>query len=323
MTIPEAVQLDHPGRQPGARRRDVRARDGRAGEDHRPRAQHDPAVGPGARTRSRSRSSAPRPGEKLREELFDPGERAVPTDADRILRAERVAARPGVGRGGLRAGRAARGAPATRPSSPRRWPSSPARSSRRSARRRRTAPARTSRRSRSSSVELVERVGAYVGLAAFLGLASSPCSTSRRRATCGGCAIGPAARPSGRSSRSSDAAEAERATEVARDAGCHRRDRGAHSLPPTPLSQAAAADASESRCASGSATSTSRSCATSAMAVAGRARAGGRRVRRDSADRRRRRHDGSRARVANASADRDRERNAASAAPASTSTRRR
>ena len=49
MTIPEAVQLDHPGRQPRARRRDVRARDGRAGEDHRPRAQHDPAVRPGAR----------------------------------------------------------------------------------------------------------------------------------------------------------------------------------------------------------------------------------------------------------------------------------
>jgi FlaA1/EpsC-like NDP-sugar epimerase len=36
----------------------------------------------------------PRPGEKLREELFGPGERAVPTDADRILRAERVELEP-------------------------------------------------------------------------------------------------------------------------------------------------------------------------------------------------------------------------------------
>jgi FlaA1/EpsC-like NDP-sugar epimerase len=36
-----------------------------------------------------------RPGEKLREELFGPGERAVPTDADRILRAERAPLEPG------------------------------------------------------------------------------------------------------------------------------------------------------------------------------------------------------------------------------------
>ena len=35
-----------------------------------------------------------RPGEKLREELFHPAERAVPTDADRILRAERKALDP-------------------------------------------------------------------------------------------------------------------------------------------------------------------------------------------------------------------------------------
>jgi len=35
-----------------------------------------------------------RPGEKLREELFGPGERAVPTDADRILRAERAQLEP-------------------------------------------------------------------------------------------------------------------------------------------------------------------------------------------------------------------------------------
>jgi len=36
----------------------------------------------------------PRPGEKLREELFHPAERAVPTEADRILRAERMRVDP-------------------------------------------------------------------------------------------------------------------------------------------------------------------------------------------------------------------------------------
>jgi FlaA1/EpsC-like NDP-sugar epimerase len=36
----------------------------------------------------------PRPGEKLREELFHPAERAVPTEADRILRAERAQVDP-------------------------------------------------------------------------------------------------------------------------------------------------------------------------------------------------------------------------------------
>ncbi len=36
----------------------------------------------------------PRPGEKLREELFHPAERAVPTEADRILRAERTRVDP-------------------------------------------------------------------------------------------------------------------------------------------------------------------------------------------------------------------------------------
>jgi FlaA1/EpsC-like NDP-sugar epimerase len=35
-----------------------------------------------------------RPGEKLREELFGPGERAVPTDAERILRAQRAPLEP-------------------------------------------------------------------------------------------------------------------------------------------------------------------------------------------------------------------------------------
>ena len=80
---------DHPGRQPRPGRRDVRARDGRAGQDHRPGAQHDPALGPGggrdiaieivgpAARREAARGAVPR------------DERPVPTEADRILKAER------------------------------------------------------------------------------------------------------------------------------------------------------------------------------------------------------------------------------------------
>ena len=122
-----------PGGEPGARRRDVRARDGRAGEDHRPRAQHDPAVRPGARRDTdRDRRRAAR--REAARGAVRPGERAVPTEADRILRAERAAARPGVGRGGLRARRAAGRAARRGVPRPGARPSWPARSSRQSAR---------------------------------------------------------------------------------------------------------------------------------------------------------------------------------------------
>ena len=89
MTIPEAVQLIIRAGNLGRGRRGVRARDGRAGEDHRPRAQHDPALRAGAGRDIPIEIVGPRPGEKLREELFNEGERPVPTEADRILRAER------------------------------------------------------------------------------------------------------------------------------------------------------------------------------------------------------------------------------------------
>ena len=70
-------------------RRGLRARDGRAGADHGPRARHDPVLRAGARAAtSRSRSIGPRPGEKLHEELFNPYERPQPTPAQKILRAE-------------------------------------------------------------------------------------------------------------------------------------------------------------------------------------------------------------------------------------------
>ena len=59
MTVPEAVQLIIRAGNLAARRRGVRARDGRAGADHRSGAQHDPALRPGRTgATSRSRSSA-------------------------------------------------------------------------------------------------------------------------------------------------------------------------------------------------------------------------------------------------------------------------
>ena len=60
MTIPEAVQLVIRAGSLGARRRGVRARHGRAGRDHRPRAADDRALGPRARARHRDRASSAR-----------------------------------------------------------------------------------------------------------------------------------------------------------------------------------------------------------------------------------------------------------------------
>ena len=57
MTIPEAVQLDRPGRRDRRPRPGLRARHGRAGPHRRPRREDDPALGEGAGNR-RSRSSS-------------------------------------------------------------------------------------------------------------------------------------------------------------------------------------------------------------------------------------------------------------------------
>ena len=76
MSIPEAAQLVHPGGRHGEGRRGVRARHGRAGEDRRSAARHDPPSGlevrdeQQSRRRHRHRVHGLRPGEKLYEELL-------------------------------------------------------------------------------------------------------------------------------------------------------------------------------------------------------------------------------------------------------------
>ena len=96
----DALLHDHPGggaaRDPGRRPRrrvgrGVRARDGRAGEDHRPGAEHDPPRGlrAGGRDRDRDHRRAAR-ARSSHEELFNPDESPQPTAADRIVRAVRT-----------------------------------------------------------------------------------------------------------------------------------------------------------------------------------------------------------------------------------------
>ena len=78
------------GTQPRAAGRGrVRPRDGRAGAHRRPRARDDRSVRARPGPRHRHRDRRPRPGEKLHEELFNSYERPQPTEAEKILRAER------------------------------------------------------------------------------------------------------------------------------------------------------------------------------------------------------------------------------------------
>ena len=89
-------------------RRDLRARDGRAGADRRPRARHDPAVRAGARPRHRDRDRRPaRRGEAPRgavQPVRAPAADARPEDPPRRA----PAARPGVGARDVRPGQLAR-----------------------------------------------------------------------------------------------------------------------------------------------------------------------------------------------------------------------
>ena len=140
----------------------------------------------------------PRPGEKLHEELFNPYERPEPTPAAKILRAARPAVDPAWVAGDVRRDLAARAGGRRGRRWPRRWPSWPPpgprwRSPRRPLRSRSRATAPGPRRPRRrlaagwppridafGSMDLilafslqdqVEKYGAYVGLAAFIGLA--------------------------------------------------------------------------------------------------------------------------------------------------------
>ena len=104
MTIPEAVQLIIQAGAIGRERGDLRPRHGPAREDHRPRTQHDPAVGQGAGRRHPGRVHRRSPGrEAPRGALGLRGSRrADQTPEDLAL--DRDAGRPLVARG--RAGRA-------------------------------------------------------------------------------------------------------------------------------------------------------------------------------------------------------------------------
>ena len=101
---------DHPrgglarraGRRDRRPRRDLRPRHGRAGQDHRPRPQHDPAVRARSPTATcRSSSSARVPGEKLHEELWGPDEEVRPTTHPKIKRVKRRGADPALLEGQL------------------------------------------------------------------------------------------------------------------------------------------------------------------------------------------------------------------------------
>ena len=85
MTIPEAVSLVLQAGAIGGRGERLRARHGRAGEDRRPRARHDPPVGPGAGRDIAHRVHRLRPGEKLYEELWASDEAVAPTKHPKIF----------------------------------------------------------------------------------------------------------------------------------------------------------------------------------------------------------------------------------------------
>ena len=194
MTIPEAVQLVIRAGSLAPGRRGVRARDGRARPDHRPGRGHDPLLGPGAGARHRDRDRRPAarreaargPVQRLRAPRADTGaEDPAGAPARR---------RPRVGRGDLRPHRAARargrrGGPGGHRLRARDGPRGRP-GARAGADRGGRDPARRGRRAAGqphglldsltpSMVHLlafslqdqVEKYGAYIGIAAFFGLA--------------------------------------------------------------------------------------------------------------------------------------------------------
>ena len=133
---------DHQGRPPRERRRDLRARDGRAGEDHRPRAQHDQAVRPGP-GRGTDRDHRPAAGREAARGAVPPGGAPGPHRGGPYPAGRAAAARSRVGGFGVRARRAAGASSATRRFWPRRSASSHARHTGTPAARPRRMPART------------------------------------------------------------------------------------------------------------------------------------------------------------------------------------
>ena len=85
MTIPEAAAAGAAGRGDGQGRRDLRARHGRAGEDRRPGARPDPALGLRPGEDIEIVFTGLRPGEKLFEELEHGGEQIAKTRHPKIF----------------------------------------------------------------------------------------------------------------------------------------------------------------------------------------------------------------------------------------------
>ena len=87
MTIPEAAPLVLQAGAMGARRRDLRARHGRAGPDRRPRARADPALGLRARRGHRDRVHRPAAGREAARGALGPRASRSPTPHPKIFRA--------------------------------------------------------------------------------------------------------------------------------------------------------------------------------------------------------------------------------------------
>src|SRR5205085_925923 len=156
---------DHPLRRPRRRRRGLRARDGRAREDHRAGREHDPALRPGARRGHRDRHRRPPPRREASRGTVQP-RRASASHSGREDRGRlAAAARPAVGRAGVLTGRGAR------------VPRQAGRAGEdcvlaRARARSRAAVERPALRLRYERVmHLVQEIGSYAGFAAVVGLA--------------------------------------------------------------------------------------------------------------------------------------------------------
>ena len=87
---PRGRAARHPGRRDRRARPGLRARHGRAGEDHRPRGEDDPPLGQGARARHRDRvRSGPRPARSCTRSSSATARSSPPTSHPKIVRITR------------------------------------------------------------------------------------------------------------------------------------------------------------------------------------------------------------------------------------------